>query len=335
MAVNTMRSFIKSNGVLAGVLSLFLIIFIVAGACLCIELFVDDTNTAGADKTFGDEQITVDGKDYNLKSDVSTFLVMGLDKYSGDISKESFRNDMQADFLMLYVFDNLNKKYTVVNINRDTMTDVNILDVAGDKMYTEKKQIALAHIEGNGKNSSCRNTAEAVSSLLKGIHVDHYASLTLDSVAVFNDMVGGVEVEIKHDFTGVDDTLIMGERVTLMGEHALNFVKERHGVSNSTNAERMERQKEYLTALREKTLSVIKNNDKFIAEAVVKMADYIVSDRSVNQLQDLAEKVNEYEFLGSKEIKGESKMGKEFIEFYPDEKALEKLVIELFYTEAK
>ena len=65
------------------------------------------------------------------------------------------------------------------------------------------------------------------------------------------------------------------------------------------------------------------------------MADYIVSDRSVNQLQDLAEKVNEYEFLGSKEIKGESKMGKEFIEFYPDEKALEKLVIELFYTEAK
>lgn len=330
-----MRSFIKSNGVLAGVLSLFLIIFIVAGACLCIELFVDDTNTAGAETTFGDEQITVDGKDYSLKSDVSTFLVMGLDKYSGDISEESFRNDMQADFLMLYVFDNLNKKYTVVNINRDTMTDVNILDVAGDKMYTEKKQIALAHIEGNGKNSSCRNTAEAVSSLLKGIHVDHYASLTLDSVAVFNDMVGGVEVEIKHDFTGVDDTLIMGERVTLMGEHALNFVKERHGVSNSTNAERMERQKEYLTALREKTLSVIKNNDKFIAEAVVKMADYIVSDRSVNQLQDLAEKVNEYEFLGSKEIKGESKMGKEFIEFYPDEKALEKLVIELFYNEAK
>ena len=77
-----MRSFIKSNGVLAGVLSLFLIIFIVAGACLCIELFVDDTNNAGAETTFGDEQITVDGKDYNLKSDVSTFLVMGLDKYS-------------------------------------------------------------------------------------------------------------------------------------------------------------------------------------------------------------------------------------------------------------
>ena len=330
-----MRSFTKTNGVLAGVLSLLLIIFIVAGACLCIELFVDDTGTAGDEMTFGAEKITVDGKDYNLKSNVSTFLVLGLDKYSGEVSEGSFRNNMQADFLMLFVFDDVNKKYTVVHINRDTMTDVNILDVAGDKMYTEKKQLALAHIEGNGKNASCRNTAEAVSSLLKGIHIDHYASFTLDSVAVFNDMVGGVEVEIKHDFTGVDDTLIMGEKVTLMGEHALNFVKERRGVSDSTNAERMERQKEYLSALKEKTLSIIKTNNNFIADAAVKMADYIVSDRSVNQLQDLAEKLNEYEFLGSKEIKGESKMGKEFIEFYPDEKALEKLVVELFYNEAK
>lgn len=333
---DAIRKIKSSNSILAVILSILLIIFIAAGAFLCIEIIENIDTNEQTESAFGQEKITFNGKEYLLKPEISTFLVLGLDKFSSDEgSEDSYKNDMQADFLMLFVFDDANKKYTVIHINRDTMTEVNELGVAGNKIGSEIKQIALAHTYGNGKDVSCHNTANAVSTLLKGIDIDHYASLALDSVATFNDLVGGVEVTVLHDFTGVDDTLIKGETVTLMGEHALNYVKERRGVSDSTNAERMERQKQYLDALRIKTFECMDADDEFIAKAAVKMADYIISDRSVNQLKDLAQKVKDYEFSGLKDIKGESKIGDKYVEFYPDEAALEKMVIDLFYNEAK
>jgi hypothetical protein len=39
--------------------------------------------------------------------------------------------------------------------------------------------------------------------------------------------------------------------------------------------------------------------------------------------------------MGIKTIKGESKKGEEFIEFYPDNDDIKNLVIELFYIPAR
>jgi hypothetical protein len=72
-------------------------------------------------------------------------------------------------------------------------------------------------------------------------------------------------------------------------------------------------------------------DSEFVARASLEVADYIVSDRSVTQLQTLAEKFNQYEFAGVRDIDGELKLGEEFMEFYPDDKAIEELIIELFY----
>ena len=65
------------------------------------------------------------------------------------------------------------------------------------------------------------------------------------------------------------------------------------------------------------------------------MSDYMVSDRSVTQLQALADKFGEYEFLGIRNIEGESVLGEELIEFYPDEDFVKEMVIELFYEPKK
>ncbi|MBR2432598.1 MAG: LCP family protein, partial [Clostridia bacterium] len=197
-------------------------------------------------ENFGSSSITYQGEEYVLKENVETFLVLGLDKFEGTSSADSYNNDMQADFLMLFVFDNDAKKCTAIHINRDTITDVNILGVAGNKIATVKKQIALAHTYGNGRDISCRNTADSLSSMLGGMRINHYVSVTLDSVPVFNDLVGGVELEILDDFTGIDDTLVKGETVTLMGEHALKYVRTRAGLEDSTNSTRMVRQRQYI-----------------------------------------------------------------------------------------
>lgn len=278
--------------------------------------------------------IKYNGNEYVLNEDVDTFLVMGLDKFEGDIKSDAYTNDRQADFLMLFVFDNASKKCTALHINRDTMADVNKLDVTGFKVVgTINQQIALAHIYGDGDKTSCRNTADAVSKLLKNVKIDHYISVTMDTVPVFNDLVGGVEVTVTEDFSGLDDTLVKGEKVTLMGEHALNYVRTRKGLEDSSNSTRMERQKQYLEALYNKTMQCIESDEEFVVNASLAISDYIVSDRSVAQLQEIMEKASSYEFAGIMSLEGESRMGEKFIEFYPDEEFLMKTVVDLFFTE--
>ncbi len=278
-----------------------------------------------------DPYVKYDGKNYQLKSGIETFLVLGLDKFEGASSGDSYNNDKQADFLMLLVLDNDAKTCSALHINRDTMTDVNILGVAGNRIDTETKQIALAHTYGNGKEVSCRNTSDAVSSLLLGAKIDHYISVTMDSVPVYNDLVGGVELEVLDDFVGIDASLIKGEKITLKGEQALTYVRTRYGLEDSSNSKRMERQRQYLNALYKKTLSCIDQDENFIVESTLSMADYIVSDRSVNQLQDLLKKFFSYEFVEINKIDGESKVGEQFVEFYPDRESIEAIVIDLFY----
>jgi len=116
-----------------------------------------------------------------------------------------------------------------------------------------------------------------------------------------------------------------------MGEHALKYVQSRYGLAEDDNLSRMERQKQYINALYEKAGECIENDENFIVESSLKLSDHIISDRSISQLQTLAKKFNEYEFMGIYDIEGESKVGEEFMEFNADVDSLKKLVIETFY----
>ncbi len=273
------------------------------------------------------------GKTYEEREGLETFLILGLDKTEDSQTADSYNNDRQADLLVLLVFDKEAKKCTALQINRDTMAQVQVLGVAGNRIDTVIKQIALAHTYGNGREVSCYNTAEAVSSLLLGVDVDHFISVTMDGVPVFNDLLGGVELTVLEDMTSVDPALVKGQQVTLRGQQALTYVRTRHGLEDSSNSSRMLRQQQYMEALQEKTRQCIDQDGEFLVNAAVKMADYIVSDRSVNQLQELARKFNTYEFCGIRQLQGENKVGERFMEFYPYEASLYETVIELFCTQ--
>lgn len=320
----------KKQNVLRYVLILLAVICLVSAGLLLIQVWEKQQGRytgAEAQQT----AVSYNGKEYGLKNNVETFLVMGLDKFGDTSSSDSYNNDQQADFLMLFVFYNDAKKCTAIHIDRDTMAKVNILGVNGNKVDTVVKQIALSHTQGNGKDVSCHNTAEAVSELLLGVKINHYMSVTMDAVSIFNDMVGGVRVTVRDDFTGIDDTLVKGQKVLLKGEHALNYVRSRYGLDDSTNSTRMERQRQYIEALYKKALKCINDDSEFIAKASAKISDYIVTDRSVTQLQSLANKFSEYEFAGMISFEGESKIENQHVAFYPDKNSIRKTVMELFY----
>lgn len=307
-----------------------LIIFLLTGAFLLLELW-EKRQGNFPEQEPQDTAIEYNGDKYVINENVESFLIMGLDKFEDAIDNESYNNNQQADFLMLLVFDNEEKKCTAIHLNRDTMVDMNILGVAGQKVGTVYKQLALAHTYGNGKDVSCRNTADAVSGLLNGVKVNHYLSITMDAVPVLNDLLGGVEVTVLDDFTGIDDSLKKGETVTLHGEQALTYVRTRYGLEDSSNSTRMVRQKQYLNAIYDKAMLRIDEDDEFVVEASVKLADYIVSDRSVNQLQELTKKLSQYELTEIDSIEGNSKVKNGLMEFYPDDDSVDEIVFDLFY----
>ena len=306
-------------------------VVVMCSALLAISIWENQQDFVGERPS---EEVTgenTDSVEYKLNKNIETVLVMGLDKFSDEVDSSSYDNDQQADFLMLFVLDNQNKTCKAIHINRDTMVEMDVLGVAGQKVGTTTQQIALSHTYGNGQNVSCRNTTKAVSNLLDGIDVTHYLSVTMDAVPVFNDLVGGVTVEVLDDFTGIDDTLVKGEKVTLMGDKALTYVRNRYGLENSTNSNRMIRQKQYIEELYRITREKTKSDENFVLTAWQELSQYAVSDCYEQDLLRIYEKISGYEYLGTVNIEGKSLVGESFMEFYPDEEKLEKLVLEMFY----
>ena len=310
---------------------IFIGIFLVAVFLILFLISVWDSHQQSSVGTQNDNVLVYQGNEYVLKKNIETFLVLGLDKFQDATASDSYNNDQQADFLMLFVIDNDAQTISALQINRDTMADVNVLGLNGNKVSSVTEQIALAHTYGNGGDVSCRNTADSVSALLNGMRIHHYISLKMDSVPVFNDLVGGVTLEVLDDFPGEDPDLKKGQTVTLTGEQALFYVREREGMEDSSNLARMKRQLQYVEALYHQAKSCMENDENFVVDASLQMKDYLVSDRSVTQMQQLANKFSTYTMVKMDSIRGESRVGEKFMEFYADEDHVQEIVVQLFY----
>lgn len=284
-----------------------------------------------ADAPVDGREITYyNGTAHARREDLETVLLLGVDKFEGE-TPEGYINNQQADFLLLLVMDKQNETCTPIQLNRDTMTQIQILGVTGEPAGTFTGQLALAHTYGSGEEDSCENTVLAVSNFLYGMEIDHYVSLTMDGVALLNDLVGGVTVEVLDDFSGIDDSLVQGETVTLQGQQALTYVRSRGGLEDSSNLHRMERQRQYLSALQQQLKAAVQQEDGFTLDALLQLNEYMVSDCTVNQLSDLGDSLAAYQVSDILTTPGDAQEGEEFMEFTVDEAALQQLVMDVFY----
>lgn len=279
------------------------------------------------------DSIAWQNKKYTQRKDLDTVLVMGLDKFEDDQVSGEYLNRQQCDFLLLIAVDRDSKTYSVLHLNRDTMADISVLGKRGERVDTVHRQLALAHTYGKGGSDSCRNAVEAVSNLLHGVKIDHYLSMTMDAVSILNDYVGGVEVEILDDFSAVDPSLVQGQVMTLKGSQALTYVRTRRNLEDSSNLHRMERQRQYLSALRETFSEKCEEDSEFAKKALMQVADYLTSDLTVNQLSAISERLDGYTFTGFETIDGEAVVGEKFMEYYVDKEDLMETVLKLYYEE--
>lgn len=275
--------------------------------------------------------ITRDGIDYYPRRDITVMMLLGLDQTGPVEDSGVFTNPGTSDAVMLLIFDEKNETWSILQLNRDTMMDIPVLGLGGKEAGTIFAQLALAHTYGSGLEDSCLNTRKAVSNFLGGISIDYYISANMDAVAIVNDAVGGVTVTVTDDFSDVDPTLTMGQ-VTLRGEQALSFVRDRQNVGDQKHVSRMERHREYMEGFTEALGEKLKEGTGFVVETYSAVAPYLVSDCPISSLTAMIERYQDYQFTGVITPEGQSTVGRQYYEFYADEQKLDELVIDLFYA---
>lgn len=274
-------------------------------------------------------QVYMNGQWYRRKN-VETLLVIGIDDTGSITTSDSYNNANQADFLALMIRDEETGENRAIHLNRDTMTDITMLGVTGKAVGVEHAQLALAYNYGSGQHDSSRNTLSAVSNLLYGMDIDNYITVTMDAVTVMNDWAGGVMVEIADDMTSVDSALVAGEEVKLTGEQALAYVRARKGLDDSTNINRMERQRQYAAAWMEQAQDKL-NDPEAVSELMVQIEDYYYSNCTAEELAEIAGWMSGESFVEFCELPGKSVQGEQYIEYYADDEEIQQIVLDMFY----
>ncbi|MBQ6718944.1 MAG: LCP family protein [Oscillospiraceae bacterium] len=276
--------------------------------------------------------ITKDGVKYFPRQDITVVMLMGIDQPGPAEDSGSYNNPGLADVVMLAIFDEKEEQCSLLTINRDTMVEMPVLGLGGKQAGTDYAQLALAHTYGSGLEDSCENTRDTVSAFLGGVNIDYYISMRVDAVAMLNDAVGGVTVNVEEDFSEADISLPKGT-VTLRGDQARAFVQSRQNVGDELNLSRIERQKQYMNGFADAFRESAKSGDSsFVLDTYNEIAPYLVSDLPVSNLTSMVERYIDYPLSRIISLEGENRLGEEFYEFYADEEKLEELRLNLFYA---
>ena len=294
-----------------------------------VERIFDRMNTPPASLQYsdsGEQRVLYNDAWYDLDDQVETLLVLGID--SIELPDGSRDHHDQADFLALLVIDRGQKNYRILHINRDTMADINQLDASDKKYDVFHAQLALAHTYGSTDKIKCRNTVDAVENLLYGIHIDHYLSMTMDVIPILNDSIGGVTVRLEEDLPALGEEFVKDAEITLHGEQALSFVRFRNDAAESSNLERMARQRQYIGALFD--LYTTLDPDSTL-ETLMEVNSHLASDCTVDQITNLLERLQTYTYEGVLTLAGEAIKTDVYVEYHIDETAAQATVIDLFY----
>ena len=317
------------------------VVLVVCGTLFFLDKWENTPAEDASAPQVSEDTVQFNGKEYVRKSNLFTILVMGLDETSEEISSHetSYNNSQEADFLMLLVFDTKNNTYSSLHINRDSMAKMTTVDVQGNESSVTK-QIALSHTYGDGKAQSCEYTVDAVQGLLEGAEIDAYISVPMDVVGKITDLVGGIEVTALQDMTSVDETWIKGAVINLNKDNALQYVRTRYGLDESSNAVRMERQQQFLEALFDKSVDAINNDGTFIENLFSSEIMENLEATQLSRVKSIAYELPKYTYTGVYRLSGESKIvsapnDQQNVEFYPDAESVKETVITLYYEPVK
>ncbi len=274
---------------------------------------------------------------YAYNEEILTFLIMGIDKLEDVKEAEGGTDGGQADALFLVVLNPKDKSIRVVAINRNTMTDVDIYDNNGEYESTVKAQIAIQHGFGDGMERSCEYQEKAVGNLFYQLPIHGYAAVNMSAISTINDVVGGVDVTISEDLAGFNEEFVEGHTLHLMGENAFWYVKYRDTDTFGSADMRLDRQKQYLTGFIDVAKQAVHKEPSVAIDLYQAVKPQMITDVSLDEVAYLAPILAEYSYdaEGFYTLPGETVMGEQYEEFYPDEDAMFEMILDVFYEKVQ
>lgn len=309
--------------------STFLILTYVGKA----QFHKDDTNiSADAIEIEDDNTITYNGKKYVLNKSIVSVLVMGIDRSKVNQNFGSGNNG-HADVIFMATIDTKTKKTCIIPISRETMVDVNLYTADGKYAGVQKEQLCLAYAYGNNTEECSKNVMTSVKRLLCGINISSYVTIEMNGVEKLTDLVGGIDVICLENIESKNLTANKGDKLTLNGKKAISYIQYR-GNSTEANSNRMQRQKQFLSALMSKTGNAVLNNFSNLAKYYNTISPYFSTNVSFAQITYLAQNcltMNFGDALDYKTIDGTLTQDEEWVEFTADEESVLQTVIDVFY----
>ncbi len=288
----------------------------------------NDTSQEVNDDILDSKEKVVDDITYVHKRKIHTYLFIGVDRSGEAIEAGSNTGGGQGDVQMVITFDDTERTWQVLQLNRDAMVNMNVIGGTGDIVGTMFQQLCLAHSYGNGMEMSCENNVDTVSNILEGENIDGYFALNMDGIQVLNNALGGITVNNESDFSNVDSSLKTGT-ITLTDEQAEEFVRGRLNVDDQTNGARMKRQLEFINGL----FASFKDMDADFALTVYnKLSSYIVTNINDNDMSKIFNKMQTYTKKDVVTISGDLRTEGEHWAFYQSQRSLNEAIVEMFYN---
>lgn len=299
--------------------------------------FSEELDQPLPDEEWQEDWIRYQGKVYDYNENILTFLCMGIDVDDVLSEQQQGWDSGQADALFLLVLNPDTKKMTIIAIDRNTMTDVDMYDRENNFLGTAQAQVNLAHGYGDGREGSAQNQVKAVSRLMYELPIHGYCAINLPAIYILNDTIGGVDVTILEDFTSEYFPFSPGETVHLDGRLAYFYIRYRDVDVGESARMRLGRQKQYLLAFVEKAKQEFAKDVTLPLRLFNAAAPSMVTDLTADEVVYLAVEAAGYTFSEDDLIilPGFTDTSGEFDEFYADQDALKQIIIDVFYTEVE
>lgn len=275
-----------------------------------------------------DMQLTLNDQVYAYSDQLEAYLLIGTDNSGENPEAVQGFNGNLADFLVLLLVDHDSGKYGFIQIDRDTITDVPILDEQGDEIGTALEQICTAHWYGQNEEQRNTNTVYTVSQVFGDLPIDGYYCMNMKDIQLLNHAVGGVTVTIEDDLQSVDPDMVPGASIHLTDEQAEKFVRARMSVGDGTNISRLKRQRQYMENLFGLVQQRLSENASYINDLYRELRDVLETDQTNKTVSRIAVSVHDCDYIGILTIDGESREGSELgdgelhKEFYVDEASI-------------
>lgn len=324
------------------VLSVLLaLIILLVGTFFCLRYLgfkgfhKNDKNIKHDDVIVDDEDnITYKGEKYRLNKDIISILIIGVDRRDINENKGIGKNG-QADCIFLAAIDTAKKNYTFIPISRESMVDVEVHTASGAYAGIQKEQICLAYAYGSTPKECSKNVLKSVSRMFYGLNINSYVTIDLEGLSKLSEMVGGVEVTSPETLSASGHRITEGQTVTLSGEDALFFIRDRESDIDANNR-RMVRQKIFLSALLSKTGNVILDDFTKLGEIYNSLTPYTSTNIGLSKITYFATSSLSRDIGSSivyKSIEG-TMTETEYSEFNINEEQLLDLIVETFYIKA-